>query len=46
MIKKHKLEFLGLVETKISGERVHRICRKLKFEAWIWVEAIKFSGGI
>lgn len=45
-IKSHNPLIMGLLETKISGERANAICKKLNFNKWVRIEAIGFSGGI
>ena len=46
MLRLHKPEILGLMETKISGEQAYRFCNSLRFDYWIIVEIVGFSGGI
>lgn len=46
MIKMHKPQVLGLLETKVSGAKADSICNKLGFDDWVRVEALGFSGGI
>lgn len=46
MIKIHKPDILGLLETRVSGTKADDICNKLGFDDWVRVEALGFSGGI
>ena len=46
IIRVHKPDILGLLETRISGDRVDIICRKLGFDYWLRVEAHGYNGGI
>lgn len=44
--KKYAINVLGLIETRISGDRADKVVRKLGFSDWIRVEATGFAGGI
>ena len=46
IIRIHKPTILGLLETRVSGEKADTVCRKLGFDYWVRVEALGFSGGI
>ncbi|KAF7831717.1 ribonuclease H [Senna tora] len=46
LCRKHKFDFLALVETRQSGLNAELICRKLGFLNWSREEAEGYSGGI
>ena len=47
VIHRYKPGILGLLETKVSGQRqADDICNKLGFDYWVRVEALGFNGGI
>lgn len=46
LLSVHKPKILGLLEPRVSGEHADTICKKIKFENWVRVEAVGFSGGI
>lgn len=46
LVKTHNPKVLALFETKTSGVNADKVCKELKFNNWIRVEAIGFSGGI
>ncbi|XP_031120913.1 uncharacterized protein LOC116024153 [Ipomoea triloba] len=46
LIFKYKPQILGLLEPKVSGASADSICKNLKFDNWIRIEAYGFSGGI
>lgn len=46
MVNVHKPQVLGLLEMKISGFKADDVCKKLGFDDWVRVEALRFSGGI
>ncbi|XP_073051702.1 uncharacterized protein [Primulina eburnea] len=46
MVKNHNPKILGLLEPRVSGSHADAICNKMKYENWVRVEAVGFSGGI
>lgn len=42
----HRPRVLGLLEPRVSGVQADSICKKIGFDNWVRVEAVKFSGGI
>ncbi|XP_028777441.1 uncharacterized protein LOC114734096 [Neltuma alba] len=46
IVAKFRVDILGLVEPRISGNRADNVVKKLGFSHWIRVEASGFSGGI
>ncbi|XP_073046080.1 uncharacterized protein [Primulina eburnea] len=46
MIKYHNPKIVGLLEPRVSGTHADAICNKMKYENWVRVEAVGFSGGI
>lgn len=46
MCSHHSVYVLALFKTRISGERVEKICDKLPFSNKIRVEAVGFAGGV
>ena len=41
-----KPSVLGLVETKCSGVHANRACSRVRFDNWLRVEVLRYSGGI
>lgn len=46
LISKERLNFLCLMETKVSGDQANDICKWMRFDDCLRVEAFGFSGGI
>ncbi|XP_031120966.1 uncharacterized protein LOC116024205 [Ipomoea triloba] len=46
LVKKVKVDMVGLMEQKISGCAVDKACKSFGFDNWLRVEAVGFSGGI
>lgn len=46
LVRLHNPFILALLEPKVSGIKADEICNNLKFDDWVRVEALGFSGGI
>ncbi|KAK4269830.1 hypothetical protein QN277_022937 [Acacia crassicarpa] len=46
IVNKYHINIICLLETRISGDRANKVCRKLGFNHWIRVESNGFIGGI
>lgn len=46
LIKQHKVNFLGVVEPKISGRKAEQTCKRLGFDGCHRIEASGMRGGI
>lgn len=46
LVARHNVSLLAIFETRVSGDRVSRIVRKIGFLKSFWVEAVGFSDAI
>lgn len=45
-VKTNKPDVIALLEPRIFGDQADKVCSSTRFDNWVRVEAVGFSGGI
>lgn len=45
MLLLHRPNIFVLLEPRISGDKIDKFCKSMKFEEWVRVESFGYSGG-